>query len=255
MPHADSLDADLVRDTLNVLLKFEQDIAAVERSVAESPARRNRPNSGQCSKTLENFLRALRAMDVRVSPAEAIDAHCTVDSVGYSDRTLLKDSLCIALAKSEEEVERFDECFDIFFTRDEFRDREEEDESEGLSDAENEMLGEQPLAEMLLGGSETEMAQAMEQAANEAGVANIRFSTQRGLFTRRILDRMGLRDLERLIASLNRQEGDEAAADMAGRLEQGRGYLFEEVRQYIDRQFDLYARNAGEELRGVSRQD
>ncbi len=199
--------------------------------------------------TLENFLRALRAMDVRVSPAEAIDAHCTVDSVGYSDRTLLKDSLCIALAKSEEEVERFDECFDIFFTRDEFRDREEEDESEGLSDAENEMLGEQPLAEMLLGGSETEMAQAMEQAANEAGVANIRFSTQRGLFTRRILDRMGLRDLERLIASLNRQEGDEAAADMAGRLEQGRGYLFEEVRQYIDRQFDLYARNAGEELR------
>ena len=199
--------------------------------------------------TLENFLRALRAMDVRVSPAEAIDAHCTVDSVGYSDRTLLKDSLCIALAKSEEEVERFDECFDIFFTRDEFRNREEEDESEGLSDTENEMLGEQPLAEMLLGGSETEMAQAMEQAANEAGVANIRFSTQRGLFTRRILDRMGLRDLERLITSLNRQEGDEAAADMAGRLEQGRGYLFEEVRQYIDRQFDLYARNAGEELR------
>ena len=199
--------------------------------------------------TLENFLRALRAMDVRVSPAEAIDAHCTVDSVGYSDRTLLKDSLCIALAKSEEEVERFDECFDIFFTRDEFRNREEEDESEGLSDTENEMLGEQPLAEMLLGGSETEMAQAMEQAANEAGVANIRFSTQRGLFTRRILDRMGLRDLERLIASLNRQEGDEAAADMAGRLEQGRGYLFEEVRQYIDRQFNLYARNAGEELR------
>ena len=61
--------------------------------------------------TLENFLRALRATNVRVSPAEAIDAHFTVDSVGYSDRTLLKDSLCIALAKSEEEVERFDECF------------------------------------------------------------------------------------------------------------------------------------------------
>ena len=33
--HADALEADLVRDTLNVLLKFEQDIAAVERSVAE----------------------------------------------------------------------------------------------------------------------------------------------------------------------------------------------------------------------------
>ena len=33
--HADSLSADLVRDTLNVLLKFEQDIAAVERGVPE----------------------------------------------------------------------------------------------------------------------------------------------------------------------------------------------------------------------------
>ena len=199
--------------------------------------------------TLENFLRALRTMDVRVSPAEAIDAHCTVDSVGYSDRTLLKDSLCIALAKSEEEVERFDECFDMFFTRDEFREREEDNANNSISEADSELVDEQPLAEMLLGGSEVEMAQAMEQAANDAGVANIRFSTQRGLFTRRILDRMGLRDLERLIANLNREEGDEAAAAIAQRLEDGRGYLFEEVRQYIDRQFELYARAAGEELR------
>ena len=60
---------------------------------------------------------------------------------------------------------------------------------------------------------------------------------------------MGLRDLERLIASLNRQEGDQVAVEMAERLEEGRSYIFEEVRQYIDRQFDLYARNAGEELR------
>ncbi len=199
--------------------------------------------------TLENFLRALRSMDVRVSPAEAIDAHCTVDSVGYSDRTLLKDSLCIALAKSEDEVERFDECFDMFFARDEFRERNEDNAGEGMSETDSELLGEQPLAEMLLGGSEVEMAQAMEQAANDAGVANIRFFTQRGLFTRRILDRMGLRDLERLIANLNRAEGDDAAAAMAERLEDGRGYLFEEVRQYIDRQFELYARAAGEELR------
>ena len=33
--HADSLNTALVRDTLNVLLKFEQDIAAVERSIPE----------------------------------------------------------------------------------------------------------------------------------------------------------------------------------------------------------------------------
>ncbi|NKB58951.1 MAG: VWA domain-containing protein [Alphaproteobacteria bacterium] len=198
--------------------------------------------------TLENFLRALRSMEVRVSPAEAIDAHCTVDSVGYGDRTLLKDALCVALAKTEEEVERFDDCFEMFFARDEFRDCDDESSMDEISDADSDLIEEQPLAEMLLGGSETEMAQAMEQAANDAGVANIRFSTQRGLFTRRILDRMGLRDLESLIANLKRAEGSDAA-EMAERLEDGRRYLFDEVRQYIDRQFELYARSAGEELR------
>ena len=33
--HADSLDPALVRDTLNVILKFEQDIQAVEPQVVE----------------------------------------------------------------------------------------------------------------------------------------------------------------------------------------------------------------------------
>ena len=38
--HADSLDPALVRDTLNVILKFEQDIAAVEPQIVELLARR-----------------------------------------------------------------------------------------------------------------------------------------------------------------------------------------------------------------------
>ncbi len=187
-------------------------------------------------------------MEVRVSPAEAIDAHCTVDTVGYANRTLLKDALCIALAKTEDEVVRFDDCFEMFFAREEFRDRDEQKAPDEISPSDSNLIEDHPLAEMLLGGSETEMAQAMEQAANDAGVANIRFSTQRGLFTRRILDRMGLRDLESLIANLKRAEGTDATL-MAERLEDGRRYLFDEVRQYIDRQFELYARSAGEELR------
>ena len=70
---------------------------------------------------LEDFLRALRAMEVRDSPAEAIDAHMAVAAVGYGDRELLKDALCVTLAKSEDEVERFDVAFDTFFTREEFK--------------------------------------------------------------------------------------------------------------------------------------
>ncbi|MDB5481908.1 MAG: dehydrogenase/GMP reductase:VWA containing CoxE-like protein, partial [Caulobacteraceae bacterium] len=67
--------------------------------------------------TLESFLKALRAHDVRVSPSEAIDAHRAAAEVGYGDRALLKDALCVTLAKSADEVDRFDACFDTFFAR------------------------------------------------------------------------------------------------------------------------------------------
>ena len=38
--HADSLSPDMVRDTLNVILKFEQDIVAVEPQIPELLHRR-----------------------------------------------------------------------------------------------------------------------------------------------------------------------------------------------------------------------
>ena len=66
---------------------------------------------------------------------------------------------------------------------------------------------------------------------------------------------MGLRDLERLIASLRRsgegdgENDDSRAADLANRLEQGRRYLLEEARSYVERQYELYAKANGEALR------
>ena len=42
-----------------------------------------------------------------------------------------------------------------------------------------------PLAQMLLQGDATAVSQAIEQAANRAGVAEIRLSTQRSRLTRR----------------------------------------------------------------------
>ncbi len=191
---------------------------------------------------LEQFLTALRGMEVHVSPAEAIDAHRTVATIGYGDRTLLKDALCAALAKTADEVRRFDDCFDMFFSRDEFHDRSAGGDLEDLPEVEL------PLAQLLLSGTTSELAQAMEQAAVAAGASNIRYATQRGLLTRRILDQMGLRDLEALIGELKKGT-DAPTATLVGRLEEGRTYLFEEARQYINRQFELYARAAGEQLR------
>ena len=49
-------------------------------------------------RVLTDFIRALRSGGVEVSPAETIDAAGAVKVIGYSDRTLLKDSLGCVLA-------------------------------------------------------------------------------------------------------------------------------------------------------------
>ena len=101
---------------------------------------------------LEDFFRALRAADVKVSPAEAIDAHRTVEKVGFADRELFKDALCATLAKSSDEVIRFDETFETFFRRDEMAfeppPQGDGDPMEGLPEG----AEESELARMLLEG-------------------------------------------------------------------------------------------------------
>ncbi|MDR3510422.1 MAG: VWA domain-containing protein [Caulobacteraceae bacterium] len=193
-------------------------------------------------RTMEKFLRALRAVDVRVSPAEAIDAHRAADLTGYADRELFRDALCATLAKTADEVRRFERCFDTFFDRQEFK---------GLADAADageappQLAEDSPLARMLLENDLAGLAQAMEDAAERAGAANIRLSSQRRLLTRRLLDEMGLKSLEGLIARA-REDGETALAE---RLASKRAALFEEAARYVERQHDLYAGESGRKLR------
>lgn len=198
-------------------------------------------------RTLEAFLRALRAVDVRVSPAEAIDAHQAVKLAGYADRELLKDALCATLAKTADEVARFETCFETFFRRDAFKTG-----SPPPSDAAPppQPPGEGPasLAEMLLRNDVVGLAQAMEAAAEQAGVADIRLSSQRRLLTRRMLDEMGLKDLEALIGRAQ-QAGDPEGAALARRLTERRQALFDEANRYVERQHDLYAGESSQRLR------
>ena len=67
-------------------------------------------------KVLTDFVKALRNSNVRVSPAETIDAVSVVDSVGYDDKELLKRTLSIVLSKTPDEKDKFNACFDDFFS-------------------------------------------------------------------------------------------------------------------------------------------
>src|SRR5947208_15434380 len=135
--------------------------------------------------TLEQFLRALRAADVRVSPAEAIDAARTAAAVGYADRELFKDALCATLAKTRDEVDRFDQTFETFFSREQFHLPPPPPESErqggegGEPSQAEEAAANSPLAQMLLQGDATAVAQATEAAAERARVAGTRLCTPR----------------------------------------------------------------------------
>ncbi|MCC2100461.1 MAG: hypothetical protein KDJ12_05285, partial [Hyphomicrobiales bacterium] len=64
---------------------------------------------------LSDFIRALRAQDVRISPAEAIEAGQALELLGYENREILKQGLSNALAKSVDEKGAFDETFDKYF--------------------------------------------------------------------------------------------------------------------------------------------
>jgi len=197
--------------------------------------------------TLEEFVRALRAVDVRVSPAEAIDAARAVRQVGYADRELFKDALCVALAKSADEVVRFDQTFETFFSREALALPDEGETPDHDPDAgEASGADQSELAQMLLRGDAAGMAQAMEAAAERAGVAEIRLSTQRSRMTRRLLDEMGLAEIERIIANARRLPEGEGLAE---RLDRGRRALMAQAQAYVERQHELYASGSGKALR------
>src|SRR3954468_12825823 len=69
---------------------------------------------------LLDFFRAARSAGLRISPAESIDAARAVQVVGFADRTRLRDTLALVLAKTVEEKQAFAECFDRFFQRGSF---------------------------------------------------------------------------------------------------------------------------------------
>ena len=196
---------------------------------------------------LEDFFRALRASDVRVSPAEAIDAHRTVATVGFDDRELFKDALCATLAKTADEVDRFDRTFDTFFTREAFSATAPPTDRDPLQDLPPE-AEQSDLARMLLSGDASGLAQAMEQAAERAQVSQIRLSTQRSRLTRKLLEEMGLSEIERIIASARKL--DEPKGQAAGeRLDAARAGLAKQAAAYVERQHELFASESGRNLR------
>jgi uncharacterized protein with von Willebrand factor type A (vWA) domain len=206
---------------------------------------------------LHRFFRAARGAGVHVSPAESIDAMRAVSRVGFDERSILRDTLLLTLAKSEDEKKALGACFDLFFSQPE---PSQPQDAKDAPEAANENQPQQnqggqsagggqpqdlgPLARMLLSQDTSELLAAMANAASAANLSDIRFFTQRGIFQSRLLEQMGIGrlndDLDALTAS---------NPALAERLSAATDALRETVRERVSQALLLYGREEAESLR------
>lgn len=195
-------------------------------------------------RVLNNFIVSLRSAGVPVSVSESIDAAQALAISGYGDRQVVKSSLAATLAKSVAEKEIFDDCFERFFSFHSLpsafaASRENGDEKFSMDIP--------PIGGMIMEGDLGGVALTVRDAARAADLQSIRSFLQRGMFTARILQTLGLNQLDRFVADLYRQ-GNTGAASAARRLEQGRDSLIELVKRFVEEQYDLYARQSIERI-------
>jgi len=236
------------------------------------------------NRPLTDFVEMLRYANVPVSIGEVLDASRTIELLGYTDRKLLKAALSQVMAKTTDETASFDRCFDEFFSTATELDFDEPVPS-STDDTEDTPLAPPPdtngaaanegndggnegcsgggdgtasndnaasasdsnrtLVAMLEAGDRTGLTMAMNAAADAVGLSNIVLVTQRGLFTRRILEEMGLQEVTDEISTRRRDGKEEAANDLERRL----AVLFESTRDRVERQLTLTSSGKNNQFR------
>lgn len=216
---------------------------------------------------LVDFIQVLRSHDIRVSPAETLDAVAVTATLGYSDRNLLRDGLAMTLAKTPAEEVIFLDCFDRFFQQDlaDFSSSDmpsDQDDNKDLDSTDNtaaqtedfsgsqlsalelasetnpslESLLQTPLMQSLLNNNRNELTLAINAAAQRVDLQKIQMFTQKGQFTRRILDAMGEEQVRNAVIELERAESPALPV-----LQRYRDILRQQVRDYVEREYLLHA--------------
>lgn len=208
---------------------------------------------------LVSFIALLRSHEVRVSPAETLDAMAVAATLGYAERERLRDGLAMALAKTPAEEAVFEHCFERFFDRQlaDFGNTREEQAQAGSgatpakpagqsldpplagaaeTDASLRELLASPLLQQLQDNDQNALNLALGQAAAQVGLGQMQMFTQKGQFTRKMLDAMGEARLRSAIIELEHQQSPAHAA-----LRRYRDILREQVRDYVEREYLLHA--------------
>lgn len=214
-------------------------------------------------KLLSNFIVALRHSGLPISQAETLDALRAVQLAGLSERQQLKTTLSLTLAKTHSNQLVLEDLFDQYFVDSvsaEPGDSGQESDTESNDSLENaskpspgEELGfaeanppnfESALARQLMGGDSESIALAIAAAGQDENLSDIHVFTQKNLFSYRIMQRLGD---EALLADINRMEpGQQASKDA---LKNARAGLQEQVRDHVEQQYLVHAKNKGLKFR------
>lgn len=191
---------------------------------------------------LTDFIRALRSADVRVSTGEAIDAANAVKLMGYADRTRLADTLRCVLAKSPAEKAAHNRLFDLYFSRAPLPASDDQQTDDNGNDGAGDLM------DLIESGDETQIAMALEAAGEEAGVADIRFSTQVPYFAQQMMKAMGVERLESEMMDAFREKTPEGEA-RAQELIDGRADMFARARSHAQQAFETFGAGATQQFR------
>lgn len=104
------------------------------------------------------------------------------------------------------------------------------------------------LGRLIIDNDRAELSARLIEAANAVGLSDIKVFTQKGLYTRRIMDAMGQPALQEDLRRLE-DSGVPEGHRLANRLRSGRDRLREQVRDYVEQQFLLHADADGRALR------
>lgn len=204
--------------------------------------------------TFARFVSALRNADVRVSPAETLTAFDVVRRVGIEDQALLRDSLALALAKSQAEKVRFDDTFQRFFFQLAFQEPakrtflrkfEREDERRGAIET---LRGEMSAnlvdaVAAVLNDDRADLGLRVQQIADTLDIHEIDSLREKSVFARQIEEALFVPELDAYVAGGG--HGGDISGDLRDLLRYLRRYFHEEIRAYVDAQYRLHADASG----------
>ena len=191
--------------------------------------------------TLARFVHALRNAEVPVSPAETLDGFEVVQHVGIRNPELLRDSLSLVLAKTREEKSRFADCFERFFHQLAFQHAPKrallkEEAREATVAFVREQSGQRlaDLVEQAYRKDRSELALDVQMAGNRMNISGMETLREKGSLVESIARALGLNALDTLI-----DHHTERRDDLIASLRYLRQYLKEEIKEYVDGQYEI----------------